>query len=158
MPSSPKMSQLRIDQAAAEIAEKFAILEPKTPAAVLAARLVSELEDELASELSTNLMTAYFEKLIRGLRRKRTERAPQLALFEHLPLRILGNRDKTVKLENATYADVRRYCWSIGRKYRDRKRNDGTLKEAQALLKRMRAASSEKRGVTVGEVLGIYCV
>lgn len=71
--------------------------------------------------------------------------------FESLPLRIRGMRNKTAELIDATYKDVSEWV----KRLRAQKRNDPRMKEAKALLEKMRVASRKRRGITVAEVFGL---
>lgn len=150
----PKMSSMEIGERASEIAENANILEPDLPALQLAAKVFAEAEADLVSELSRALGIAYFARLIRAERRKSSlNRHEQFRLFEHVPLRITGERNRRIALERATFADVRRYCKLLRAQYRDRV--PVKLKEAEALMERMKKAAAKTPGITVAEVLGL---
>jgi hypothetical protein len=151
----PKMSIQDLAKVSAELVQRLIILEPALPAELLAERIVTDEADSVfTSELSHSLLVGHFVRLIRSERRKKApKRDAQFAMFEHLPVRITGERDHRVRLEYATYSDVRRYCKWLRKRYTDRKDSDVKLKEAQVLADRMKVANQRQRGITVGEML-----
>lgn len=132
------------------------LLNPNTPAGQLAEIIVSEFPANLRADLSGILIQQFIVREIIAQRRRITvENNPQLKLpgFEHLPWKIETPKGTRVRLLSANYARVRDYYWSLMKKYTARKRNDPKIKEAKALMEKMRKASKKDKGITVKEVL-----
>lgn len=154
---APKMSVGDLAKTAEEMAANAIILEPRISPVVLAGRLVSEAEPDFVEELARSLMIVYFIRVIRAERAKQARKQRQELLFpgfEHLPMRILGNRDKTVTLARATFSDVRRYYKRLSKKYTERKTDMVKVAEAKALMDKMEKFARKEPGITVGDVLG----
>ena len=158
MATRPQIGLKELEKVAAELAENAALLEPKTPAENLAIRIIEEAEPDFLAELGRMLMVGHFTRLVRAARAAQSKADRQQLLlpgYAHLPIRIIGKRDRRLALRTATYADVQRYCKFLGRQHRERKDNDAKLAEANELLEKMRKASKKTRGITVAEVLGL---
>jgi hypothetical protein len=152
--SAPKIGTKEIEAMAADLCANGNLLDPDLPPAVLASKILSDANSEFLEEYGRTLIIQDFSRRIRAERRKDPKRkSAQFPLFEHLPARIVGDREKRVPLEDATYSDVRRYCKMLARGHTDRKKQDTKLVEAKALMEVMRKASRKQRGITVGEVL-----
>jgi hypothetical protein len=157
---NPKMSSGEIAKTAAEAVEYANVLNPHLPTPQLAEKTGdgsrSRFNRGTEPQLARRLLRALFERLIRAERRKfALQQHKQFELFEHLPLRIVGYRNRRIGLRDATYRDLERYCRVLRRRRRDRDRNDAQLKEAEALAEKLHAASKAHRGITVGELLGL---
>ncbi len=126
---------------------------PKLTALQLAEVLMQEADAGLAASLAEILTREFYVHTIRAARRKVSARA-QLRLpgFEHLPLTIPGTKGP-VRLIEASYTRVRQYYRSLLIGHRKRTKNDPRIKEAKALMEKMRRRSLRDKRVTVGQVV-----
>jgi hypothetical protein len=151
-----KVSVHELTRTAAELVENAVILEPRMPIDLLAARILSEADETFMTELGRFLAVPFFARLIRAERAKQSKSAQmRLPGFEQLPVRILGDRDRRVILREATYADVRRYYWSLGKRQSERRKTNPKMLQLKTLLDRMKEHAKTNRGITVAEVLGL---
>lgn len=133
--------------------ENALILEAELSSEQIGFLVASEMERDALVGIAAIEATRLARSIRREQVRAKTEQY-KLPGMEHMPVRIFDRNGKRRNLLHATYRDVREYVKRIGGGYDQRKRNDPKFKEAMALLKKMRAAAKEIRGVTVGEVLG----
>lgn len=132
--------------------ENALILYPDLPSIQVAEQLISSLEVDQLRQVAL----APVLKAVRAIRaRLKGREQPTLPGFDRLPTFVLDWQKRKRSILNATCWDIECYVRRLGGSYLKRKRNDARLKEAKDLLKKMRAASRKKRGVTVGEVLGL---
>lgn len=151
MANRPTISNTRLEQSAQEFCANACLLEPSAPVEALAAKTVDEADSVFIAEYGRALVIRDFIRRIRGERRGTTKPSPsRFPLFEHIPLYIVGDRERRVALGKATYADIRRYARLLGKQA---KKKDPRITQANKLLKMMRAASKREQGITVGEVL-----
>ncbi len=103
-------------------------------------------------------MIEHFMKRIRLERRKQLGERRQLLLipgYAHLPINICVSEDVRVRLRDATYREILRYCKFLGKRFTKRREDDPKLKEAKALLDFMQKKAKKNRGITVAEALGL---
>jgi hypothetical protein len=132
--------------------ENALILSPDVPTIQLAERLA---KDAMAfPDFIYGILYAFFFRSLNAARKKGVKAASeqyQLPGFEHLPLRIRGTRNREVDLLDATYKGVKEWIKHLNAQ----RRNDPRMKEAKALLEKMREASKRQRGITVRRALGL---
>jgi hypothetical protein len=141
---------------------------PNTPAIQLAKLLADELlksltatpsggeegeKQEWATHQVGGILHGFFLRSIRAARRKEAHEKHeqyQFPEFEHLPIGILGLRNKKLRLLDASYEQTRAWV-----KHLRAPRKSPVTQEAEALCERMRIASKKRPGITVREMLGL---
>jgi hypothetical protein len=150
----PTISASELARTVQELIENGVISEPELPAEILADRLIEEAERTFIAELGRTLIVRDWTKKIRVARTTKRKLARPKG-FENLPLRIRRHNGTSVSLVKAHYTDLRDFCKVRSREHIARKKDDPVLKEARKLRDRMRRRAKWKRGITVGEVLGL---
>jgi hypothetical protein len=152
----PTMSLVDLSRTAADLVSNSLILEPTTPTPILADHIVEEADKSFVAEFGRSLCVEFFNRKIRAERRRASgmwrEKLPPD--FNRLPLRIIGERGKRVRLDQSTYADARSFCKHLGTKRRDRSKNDVQFAQACSFRDYMAKASKTARGVKAGAALG----
>jgi hypothetical protein len=141
---------------AREAVENALLINPTMPAYELVEFLIKHAEPDLTIRLQAILERDFYLRAIRAHRWKQgaIQRA-QMALpgFEHLDRNIPGPKGAPIRLLDANTRAVRQYCRLLMKTHRERKQKDPKIREALALLDKMRAASQTEKGITVRQVL-----
>lgn len=136
--------------------ENALILNPEMPAHLIVELLLESAEEDLTIRLRVILERQFYLRTIRSQRhRQAAVSRAQLTLpgFPHLPVSIPGPKGAPIHLLDANLYAVREYCRFLMKGYRERKRTDPKIREAFALLEKMRAASQAEKRITVRQVL-----
>ena len=126
------------------------ILNPNMPAVQLA-EMLRRSKLDFAPSLHDILESQFYAREARRERRKQTaaDRAQYLLPgFEHLPVKIGGT-----PLLDLNYTGIRAYYRALSVKADAAKQNNPKLREAKALMEKMRRHNEAEKGITVRQVL-----
>lgn len=129
------------------------ILNPTMPANRLAALLADTTEPELSARLLPILLAKFYRRIIAANRKAAPLLQDPLPGFAHLPQTIPTREGGTLALLDANYRRLRDYYRSLTRVYATKQSADMKIREARALLEKLRPYAAKEERITVRQVL-----